>query len=72
MHRNGFRLAVPKPGRYRVILNSDAPVYGGHGALVPDVVEAVAGELHGRPQYVELPLPGLSLVLLKHEEGSGG
>ncbi|MEJ2202806.1 MAG: 1,4-alpha-glucan branching protein GlgB [Gemmatimonadota bacterium] len=67
VHRGDFRLAVPWPGRYRVILNTDAPVYGGHGAIVPSVLDAQAGVLHGRDQYIELPLPGLSLVVLKPE-----
>jgi 1,4-alpha-glucan branching enzyme len=67
VHRGHFRLAAPWPGRYRVVLNTDAPVYGGHGAIVPPVLETHPGELHGRDQYLELPLPGLSVVILKPE-----
>lgn len=66
-HRDDFRLAVPFPGRYRVVLNTDANAYGGEGHHVPDVLEAVPGELHGRNQYLELPLPGLSSLFLKRE-----
>jgi 1,4-alpha-glucan branching enzyme len=65
VHRGDFRLAVPWPGRYRVLLNTDAPVYGGAGVVVPPVVEARAGHLHGRDQYVEVPLPGLAALVLK-------
>jgi 1,4-alpha-glucan branching enzyme len=65
VHRYDFRLAVPWPGRYRVLLNSDAPVYGGSGVVVPPVLDARPGALHGREQHLELPLPGLSALVLK-------
>ena len=64
-HRDDFRLAVPYPGTWRVILNTDAPDFGGEGRAVPPVLEAVPGERHGRDQYLELPLPGLSALYLK-------
>ena len=67
VHRGDYRLAVPWPGRYRVILNTDAPVYGGFGAIVPEVLETRTGRTHGRDQYIELPLPPLSIVVLKPE-----
>jgi 1,4-alpha-glucan branching enzyme len=50
-----------------VVAANFTPVYGGHGAIVPSVLDAQAGVLHGRDQYIELPLPGLSLVVLKPE-----
>jgi hypothetical protein len=50
-----------------VLLNTDAPVYGGWGALVPPVLDSCPGDLHGRGQYLELPLPGLAAVVLKPE-----
>jgi 1,4-alpha-glucan branching enzyme len=65
VHRTDFRLPAPWPGRYRVVLNTDAPVYGGYGAIVPPTLETRPGELHGRDQYLELPLPGLSVLILK-------
>jgi 1,4-alpha-glucan branching enzyme len=67
VHRPDFRLAVPWPGRWRVLLNSDAPVYGGSGAIVPQVLDTRPGALHGREQYLELPLPGLAALVLKPE-----
>jgi 1,4-alpha-glucan branching enzyme len=60
-----FRLAVPHPGRYRVLLNTDDERYGGAGVKLPDTLEARDESLHGRPHYVELPLPGLCSILLK-------
>jgi 1,4-alpha-glucan branching enzyme len=65
VHRWDFRLAVPWPGRYRVILNTDAPVYGGSGVVVPPMIESRPGRLHGRDQSLELPLPGLSVLVLR-------
>jgi 1,4-alpha-glucan branching enzyme len=67
VHRFDYRLAVPWPGRYRVLLNTDAPVYGGSSVIVPPVVDSTPGHLHGRDQHLELPLPGLSVVVLKPE-----
>ncbi|MEZ4417920.1 MAG: 1,4-alpha-glucan branching protein GlgB [Gemmatimonadota bacterium] len=60
-----YRLAVPHPGRYEILLNSDAPEYGGAGTLIPDVFHTVPEPLHGRQQFVELTLPPLSALYLK-------
>ncbi|HSH75782.1 MAG TPA: 1,4-alpha-glucan branching protein GlgB, partial [Longimicrobiales bacterium] len=65
--RPDYRLAVPWPGRYRVLLNTDAPVYGGSGVVLPPVLEAREGYLLGRRQYVELSLPGLAALVLRPE-----
>ncbi len=67
VHRDRYRLAVPFSGRYRVLLNTDAPVYAGHGAIVPPVLDTKPESLHGREQHLELPLPGLSVLYLKRE-----
>ncbi|HET9949115.1 MAG TPA: 1,4-alpha-glucan branching protein GlgB [Longimicrobiales bacterium] len=65
VHRFDFQLAVPWPGRWRVVLNTDAPVYGGSGVIVPPELEARPEPLHGRGQRLALPLPGLSVLILK-------
>ena len=65
--RENFRLAVPFPGRWRVVLDTDAAEFGGRGPRVPGVLEAVPGELHGRKQYLELPLPGTTALYLKRD-----
>ncbi|MFQ5537623.1 MAG: 1,4-alpha-glucan branching protein GlgB [Gemmatimonadota bacterium] len=65
--RDAFRVALPHAGHYRVILNSDAPEYGGWGVPVPEVLESRPVPLHGRDHSVELPLPGLSALFLKRE-----
>jgi 1,4-alpha-glucan branching enzyme len=63
--RGNYRLAVPWPGRWRVVLNTDAPVYGGTGVVVPPVLDTRPGHLHGRDQHVELTLPGLAVLVLR-------
>jgi len=63
--REGFKLAVPFPGTYRVVLNTDAPEFGGEGRPMPAELTTITGELHGRDQYLELPLPGLTALYLK-------
>lgn len=71
----GFRLAVPYAGRYRVLLNTDAKAFGGAGRGPEGIVTATEGELHGRPAWVEITLPPLGAVYvqpLDAAEVSGG
>ncbi len=67
----GFSLGVPHPGRYRLLLNTDAPVYGpSSGAWVPPVFESRPQRMHGRDHVIDLPLPGLSVLYFKPEKPS--
>jgi 1,4-alpha-glucan branching enzyme len=75
--RPDYRLPVPWPGHYRIVLNTDAPDYGGPGALpLPPRVEAVAEPRGGKSHSLPLPLPGLSVLFLRPEgatdSGAGG
>ncbi|HSG50145.1 MAG TPA: 1,4-alpha-glucan branching protein GlgB [Longimicrobiales bacterium] len=67
--RGDFVLGVPWPGRYRVLLNTDAPEYGGSGMAVPPELEARPGRVHSREHMVDLPLPGLAVVYLRPVRG---
>jgi len=60
-----FQLAVPFPGRYRVILDTDAPDFGGAGEALGRELETVEGGLHGREQHLRLRLPGLTALYLQ-------
>jgi 1,4-alpha-glucan branching enzyme len=60
-----FRLALPKPGPWQVVLSTADPAYGGSGFELPETLEATDEALHGRPHSVALPLPGLATVVLK-------
>ncbi len=62
--RHGYRVGVPRAGRWHERLNSDAQCYGGggvgnFGTVVTDDIAA-----HGQGQSVALTLPGLSVLLL--------
>ncbi len=67
--RHHYRIGLPRPGRWRQVLNSDAIGYGGSGLGNPDVVEAVAAESHGLPASADLLLPPLSALFLLWEPG---
>ncbi len=63
--RRGYRIGVPEPGRYRVLLNSDSSHYGGanlgHAISVADTTPC-----HNLPCSLTLDLPPLAgLILVK-------
>jgi len=62
----GYRIDAP-PGKYRLILDSDSPDYGGHGRLTADqehvtLFEAAEG---GGPNLLSLYLPSRAAIVLK-------
>ena len=72
MPRHNYAIGVPRPGRWREILNSDAPIYGGSGQGNMGGVEAAPIRLHGRRWSVNLTLPPLGAVFLMNEEREVG
>ncbi|MEE8272716.1 MAG: 1,4-alpha-glucan branching protein GlgB [Alphaproteobacteria bacterium] len=68
--RHGYRLGVPRGGRWDELLNTDAVDYGGGGVGNGGGVEAKAVESHGRPYSVELTVPPLATVVLTAREGA--
>jgi 1,4-alpha-glucan branching enzyme len=66
--RPGYRVGVPHPGFWREVLNSDAAEYGGSGAGNLGGRDAAEPGAHGRPWAVELTLPPLGAVFLRHDE----
>ncbi|MEX0652924.1 MAG: alpha amylase C-terminal domain-containing protein [Phycisphaeraceae bacterium] len=53
-----YRIPVPDPADYRLVLDTDAAAFGGHGRIDPDVVYPKQDvEMHGRPQSIQLYLP---------------
>jgi 1,4-alpha-glucan branching enzyme len=66
--RHHYRIGLPRGGRWREALNSDATLYGGSGQGNFGGVEAQPRPHHGRPYSVPLTLPPLGLVVLKPEE----
>jgi 1,4-alpha-glucan branching enzyme len=69
--RRGFRVGVPRAGRYRERFNSDALEYGGSGLGNGGGVEAEAHPAHGQAYSLVLTLPPLATLVFTHEAGTG-
>jgi 1,4-alpha-glucan branching enzyme len=65
--RHGYRIGVPGPGRWVEILNTDAADYGGSGQGNLGEVESAPVPLHGSPHSIEVTLPPLAVIVLRHE-----
>jgi 1,4-alpha-glucan branching enzyme len=63
--KKGYRLALPTPGSYRVLLNTDAAIYDGSDSIELDAIEATAEPLHLRPASTLIDLPPLSTIWLE-------
>jgi len=61
----GYRLALPVAGKYKLILNTDAPAYGGSGALDIEHLTAEEQSWHGRDYSAAIDLPPLATVWLE-------
>lgn len=65
--RYGYRVGVPRGGRWIERLNSDAREYGGSGIGNLGSVRAGLPAAQGRPASLELTLPPLAVVFFKPE-----
>ncbi len=65
--RERYRVGMPRAGRWREVLNTDAPVYGGSGVGNLGAIEVEAVAWHGQPFSAELTLPPLGVVWLLPE-----
>ncbi len=63
--RERYRVGVPKPGRYELLLSTDDRAWGGSGHGAFSAVEADASPFHGQPNSVELTLPPLGALILR-------
>ncbi|MDR2670906.1 MAG: 1,4-alpha-glucan branching protein GlgB, partial [Oscillospiraceae bacterium] len=68
MLKEGYRLGVPTPGRYREVLNSDDADFGGWGHKNPCDLHTENAEWLGRPHALTFTLPPFSAVFLRKEE----
>ncbi|MCG8441706.1 MAG: alpha amylase C-terminal domain-containing protein, partial [Caulobacterales bacterium] len=66
--REGLRVGVPVGGRWRVIINTDAPDYDGSGMAVAGALTAEATPCDGQPFSLSLTLPPLGGLILVHED----
>jgi 1,4-alpha-glucan branching enzyme len=65
--RERYRVGVPKPGRWREIINTDAAAYGGSDLGNGGAAQAFANPSHGQPCSLELVLPPLATLMLRAE-----
>ena len=65
--RYNYQIGIPSAGRWREVLNSDAPLYGGSGQGNLGGVEAVPVSMHGHMHSITLTLPPLGALFLKPE-----
>jgi len=62
-----YRIGLPRPGRWREVLNTDADGYGGSGVGNFGGVDAVAEPWHGQPYSATVAAPPLGTVWFLHE-----
>jgi 1,4-alpha-glucan branching enzyme len=63
--RSGYGVGVPRPGRWKELLNTDSAFYGGSDMGNGGAVETVPVQRHGEAQSLELTLPPLATVYLR-------
>jgi 1,4-alpha-glucan branching enzyme len=66
--RKGYRLGLPRAGKYRLVVNTDDRVYGGKGKSVPESFASEKIAAVGREDSVSIDLPPLSALWFEFEE----
>jgi 1,4-alpha-glucan branching enzyme len=65
--RHAYRLGLPRAGRWREILNSDAPVYGGSGLGNLGAILARPEGFAGFPAQADIEIPPLAALYFEFE-----
>ena len=65
--REGYRIGLPYPGRWREILNTDAGVYGGGNKGNAGAIWAEPIPSHGFPASAEITVPPLATVYFLYD-----
>jgi 1,4-alpha-glucan branching enzyme len=65
--RHDYRIGVPRPGRYRERINTDAEIYGGSGVGNAGEVRADPHPMHGHAYSLRLHLPPLGALIFTAE-----
>jgi 1,4-alpha-glucan branching enzyme len=60
--RENHQLGLPREGVYRLIANTDDPVYGGSGIKIPESIKAEEKPIHGQPYSAAITLPPLATL----------
>ena len=66
--RYRYRVGLPRPGKWREALNSDAVIYGGSNVGNLGGVVAENLKFHNQPHSAEFTLPPLSIIVFKPEQ----
>jgi 1,4-alpha-glucan branching enzyme len=61
----GYRVGLPRGGRWQEVINTDATGYGGSGVGNGGFIDAQELPWHGRPASAELRLPPLATLWLR-------
>ena len=65
--RAGYRIGLPRGGKWREVLNSDAGIYGGGNTGNGGALEAQPVACHGHLHSAEFFLPALSVIVFQAE-----
>ena len=63
--RNGYRVGVPVPGRYGLLLNSDDEAFGGQGVGDRAPIHSEPIPCHGQDQSMAIHLPPMSALIYR-------
>ena len=63
--RDHYVLGVPQPGRYRKILDSDSPAFGGSGYSQQGEIEGWNEGWRDLPARIDVTLPPLAMVVFE-------
>ncbi|MGF1642490.1 MAG: 1,4-alpha-glucan branching protein GlgB [Thiotrichales bacterium] len=63
--RRGYRIGLPRPGRYFEVFNSDSAYYGGSNVGNGQILDTESQAWMNQPCSVELTLPPLGALVLK-------
>lgn len=65
VEHSSYRLGVPEPGTYKVILDSNIKKFGGAKSRLSGTYRSRKGLMHGFEQYIDLKLDGLGAVYMQ-------
>ena len=67
-----YRIGLPRAGRWREVLNTDAAIYGGSGVGNLGGVDAVPEPYHGRPASAIITVPPMGVLWLTPRQAPEG
>jgi 1,4-alpha-glucan branching enzyme len=63
-----WRIGVPAPGAWEEVLNTDSVAYGGGDRTNGSTIHSREGDWDGLPQSVEIRVPPLAALILRHQK----